>query len=137
MTHRQLDVFFYGLFMDRQVLETKGIHPTEIRVAAVPGYRLRIGARAALVPDPAAEVHGVVMKLSHGELDKLYSEPSVQAYRPEPVLAVIRDGATVAALCYNLPEPPAAGERNVEYAATLRALAARLGLPSEYIDSIS
>jgi len=122
--------------MDRRMLEAKGIRPTDIRIAAVPGYRLRIGARAALVPDPAAEVHGVLMKLSHGELDQLYAEAGVQAYRPEPVLAVTRDGASVAALCYNLPEPPAASERNVEYAAKLRALAAHIGLPSEYIASI-
>lgn len=137
MEHRRLYVFFYGLFMDRQVLESKGIRPIEVRVAAVPGYSLRIGARAALVPAPAAEVHGVLMKLSHSELDKLYSEPSVQAYRPEPVLAVTRDGATVAALCYNLPEPPATNEHNADYAAKLRVLAERIGLPSEYIKSIS
>jgi hypothetical protein len=136
MAHRRLDVFFYGLFMDRQVLEGKGIRPIEVRVAAVPGYSLRIGTRAALVLDPAAEVHGLLMQLSHSELDKLYSEPSVQAYRPEPVLAVTREGGTVPALCYNLPEPPAANERNAEYAAKLRALAARIGLPSEYITSI-
>jgi Gamma-glutamyl cyclotransferase, AIG2-like len=133
---RRLDVFFYGLFMDLQVLEAKGIHPIEIRIAVVPRYSLRIGTRAALVPDPAAEVHGVLMKLSHSELDKLYSDPSVESYRPEPVLAVTREGATLAALCYNLPEPPAANERNVEYAAKLRALAARIGLPSEYVRSI-
>jgi hypothetical protein len=136
MAHRRLDVFFYGLFMDPQVLEGKGIHPIEVRVAAVPGYSLRIGSRAALVPDPAAEVHGVLMKLSHTELDKLYSEPSVQSYRPEPVLALTREGITVAALCYNLPEPPAASERNAEYAVKLRALATRIGLPSDYIRAI-
>jgi Gamma-glutamyl cyclotransferase, AIG2-like len=136
MEPRHLDVFFYGLFMDRQVLEGKGIHPVDVRVAAVPGFTLRIGARAALVPAPAGEVHGVLMKLSHSDLEKLYSEPSVQAYRPEPVLAVTRNGGTVAALCYNLPEPPAGDEHNAEYAAKLRALAQRIGLPSDYVTSI-
>ena len=134
--HRRFDVFFYGLFMDRQLLEGKGIKPVEVRLAAVSGLSLRIGARAALVPAPAAEVHGVLMKLSHADLEKLYSEPTVQAYRPEPVLALTRDGATVAALCYNLPEPPAADEHNAEYAAKLRALAQRIGLPSAYVTSI-
>jgi hypothetical protein len=131
-----MEIFFYGLFMDPQVLEAKGIHPGDARLAAVPGFGLRIGARAALVPTPGGEVHGVLMKLSHADLEKLYSEPSVQAYRPEPVLAVARDGATVAALCYNLPEPPAPDERNPEYAAKLRALARRIGLPREYVLSI-
>jgi Gamma-glutamyl cyclotransferase, AIG2-like len=136
MDHRRLDVFFYGLFMDPQVLEAKGIHPVDARLAAVPGFRLRIGARAALVPTPGGEVHGVLMKLSHADVEKLYSEPSVQAYRPEPVLAHVSDGASVAALCYNLPEPPRADEQNAEYAGKLRALAQRIGLPADYVMSI-
>jgi hypothetical protein len=136
MEQRLLDVFFYGLFMDHQLLNGKGIRPTDIRLAAVPGFVLRIGARAALVPTPAEEVHGLLMKLSHTDIEKLYAEPSVQAYRPEPVLAVLRDGATVAALCYNLPEPPSPDEHNAEYASKLRALAQRIGLPSDYVASM-
>jgi hypothetical protein len=136
MDQRRLNVFFYGLFMDHELLDGKGLRPSDIRLAAVPGFVLRIGARAALVPTPTGEVHGLLMKLSHADLEKLYSEPSVQAYRPEPVLAVARDGATVAALCYNLPEPPSPDERNAEYASKLRSLAQRIGLPSGYIASI-
>ncbi len=136
MGPRRLEIFFYGLFMDPQVLEAKGIQPIDVRLAALPGFTLRIGARAALVPASGGEVHGVLMKLSHAELEKLYSDPGVQAYRAEPVLAVASDGASVAALCYNLPEPPPADEHNVEYAAKLRSLAQRIGLPAEYITSI-
>jgi hypothetical protein len=133
---RRIDVFFYGLFMDQELLRSKGLQPSDLRVAAVSGLKLRIGTRAALVPSPDAEVHGVLMKLSHAELDKLYAEPSVQAYRPEPVLAVATDGVTIAALCYNLPEAPAPDERNAEYATKLRALAQRIGLPNDYVESI-
>jgi len=136
MDERRLDVFFYGLFMDQQLLDGKGVHPTDVRPAVVPGFELRIGARAALVPTPAGQVHGLLMKLSHGDIENLYSEPGLRAYRPEPVLALVRDGATVAALCYNLPEPPSADERNVEYASQLRSLAQRVGLPSNYVASI-
>jgi hypothetical protein len=121
--------------MDRHLLESKGIRPADVRLGMVPGFALRIGARAALVPAPAGQVHGLLMKLSHADIEKLYSEPSVQAYRPEPVLAVVRNGETVAALCYNLPGPPP-DERNAEYAAKLRALAQRIGLPPDYVASI-
>ncbi len=41
------------------------------------------------------------------------------------------------ALAYVLPEPPAPEEHNPEYAAKLRALAERLGLPAEYTLSIT
>ena len=32
------------------------------------------------------------MTLTHDEVDRLYLEPSVAAYRPEPVLARLQDG---------------------------------------------
>jgi hypothetical protein len=50
--------------------------------------RSRIGARAAMVPTVDVQVHGALMKLPHADIENLYSEPSVRAYRPEPVLAV-------------------------------------------------
>ena len=126
------DVFFYGLFMDRELLERKGFRPTDVRIATVRGFALRIGERAALVPDPKAEVHGVLVRLAHAELEKLYSEPGVREYRPEAVIALTREGDEVPAVCYNLPEAPAA-KVNAEYARKLRALAERLGLPEDYV----
>jgi hypothetical protein len=135
-SERLVDIFFYGLFMDEKLLRDKGVHPTDIRRAALPGHALRIGARATLVPDPDGAAHGLLMKLTHADVEKLYAEPSVRVYRPETVLVVLEDGPTVAALCYNLPEPPSHDERNAEYAAKLRALAARVGLPAEYVASI-
>ena len=136
MHQRPVDVFFYGLFMDEQLLREKGAQPTDVRIASVPGYVLRIGARAALVPEPTGTVYGVVMKLSHLDIERLYSEPSVQAYKPEAVLATPQGGDIVAALCFNLPEAPSPDERNAEYTAKLRALAQRVGLPDAYVTSI-
>ena len=136
MAARRVDVFFYGLFMDAQPLLGKGVRPSDIRPALVRGFALRIGGRAALVPTPAGQVHGRLIKLTHEEIDRLYSEPSVQTYKPEAMLAVVSGNDTVAALCYNLPEAPAPTERNPEYAAKLRSLAQRVGLPDHYIASI-
>src|SRR5262245_7745840 len=106
MTARRIDVFFYGLFMDEELLRSKGANPTEVRLASVRNLSLQSGARAGLVRATGKEVHGVLMKLTHAELDRLYSEPSVQAYKPEAVLAVVSHGNSVPALCYNLPEAP-------------------------------
>jgi hypothetical protein len=133
---RKIDVFFYGLFMDEALLQAKGISSPNLRVAFVPGFQLRIGNRATLVASPSERVFGVVALLSHTELERLYSEPGVQAYKPEAVLATLLKGETLAALCFNLEEPPSTGEHNPEYAARLRALAARLELPAEYVASI-
>jgi hypothetical protein len=133
---RRADVFFYGLFMDEELLRAKGLKPESVELAAVDGVALRIGQRAALVPSRGARVHGVVMSLTVAELDRLYSEPSVQAYKPQAVLAQLASGGTVAALCYNLAEPPAATERNPEYAAKLHAIAQKMGLPAEYVATL-
>ena len=130
------DVFFYGLFMDRALLIERGLHPVNERPAKVEGYSLRIGNRATLAPTPDANVHGIVMTLSQAEIESLYSEASVRDYRPEPVTAMFADGSAAPVLCFILPEPPTPDEHNQVYADTLRALARRLGLPTEYVKSI-
>jgi Gamma-glutamyl cyclotransferase, AIG2-like len=136
MTSRRIEVFFYGLFMDADLLRAKGTHPLNVRPACVPGFALRIGQRATLLRSPDARAYGIVMELTHAEIEQLYSEPSVRAYRPEAVLAELTDGSRVPALCFNLLVPPGPEEANSEYAAKLRDLARRLGLPSNYVESI-
>jgi Gamma-glutamyl cyclotransferase, AIG2-like len=133
---RRVDVFFYGLFMDADLLRAKGAHPVNIRAACVPGFALRIGQRATLLRTPDARAYGTVMELTHSEIEQLYSEASVRAYRPESVIAELTDGSHVPALCFNLLVPPDPEEANSEYAAKLRDLGRRLGLPSDYIASI-
>lgn len=132
----RVEVFFYGLFMDEAVLREKGLRPLGRRVASVENFRLVVGERATLVPCAGGAAHGVLFSLTHGEVDALYSEHSVSAYRPEAVCAQLADGTFVPALCFNLPTPPAPGERNPIYASKLRELAARLGLPADYVSSI-
>jgi hypothetical protein len=60
---RDIDVFFYGLFMDADALRAKGMHPSNVRAARVRDLALRIGKRATLVPSAGAEVYGFVMGL--------------------------------------------------------------------------
>jgi hypothetical protein len=76
------------------------------------------------------------MELTHSEVEKLYSEPSVSAYRPEAVVAPLADGSYIPALCFNLVVPPAPEEANSDYAAKLRELAGRLKLPRGYVEEI-
>src|SRR5712692_118226 len=135
MTPRRIEVFFYGLFMDADLLRTKGAHPENLRPACVPGFALRIGQRATLLQNSGARTYGIVMELTYVEIEQLYSEASVRAYRPVAVLAELADGSRVPALCFNLLVPPGPEEANSEYAAKLRDLARRLGLPSNYVES--
>ena len=80
-----------------------------------------------------ARVTGYV---AQDELARLYAEPGLSVYQPEPVLARLEDGSSLPALCYVLPasHPPISAD--ARYAAELRALAARLGLPPGYVGAI-
>lgn len=133
---RKIDVFFYGLFMDEALLRDKGINPENPRMAFVENFALIIGERASLVPALGGTVYGFLFSLTHSEVDALYSEESVSAYRPEAVLAKLANGNVAPALCFNLPTPPSTNERNSEYVAKLRELASRIGLPPDYVSSI-
>jgi hypothetical protein len=129
-------VFFYGLFMDVEVLRARGLSPGPAQHAIVPGFAIRIGQRATLIEASNAEVHGMVIPLAPQGIEALYAEPGVRDYRPRAIQAVLDDGEEIVVLAYVLPVPPREGERNPEYAAKLRALCARLGFPAGYVDSI-
>jgi hypothetical protein len=133
---RRVDVFFYGLFMDVDVLRKLGASPENPRRAYAPDFALRIGERATLVPAPAARAYGMVIGLTHAELDRLYGGPGLEQYRAEALMAQVIGGVAVPALCYNLPRPPEPDERNPDYAHRLKSLLAKLGFPEDDLASI-
>jgi hypothetical protein len=137
MSERRIDAFFYGLFMDREVLREGGVAPVNPRRAYVDDFALRIGQRATLVPSAGARAYGVLFALTHAELDRLYRAPGLEQYRPEAVLARPLEGAPTPALCYNLREAPGPHERNPEYAARLQQALGKLDFPPEYVASVS
>ena len=136
MGHRQVDGFFYGLFMDTQVLREAGTAPSNFRRAHVDGFALRIVERATLVPSPGARAYGMLIALTHADLERLYSAPGLEVYRPEAVTAHPLEGEAVPALCYNLVVAPEPHERNPDYAERLRSVLASLGFPDEYVESV-
>jgi hypothetical protein len=133
---RQIDGFFYGLFMDVEVLRQAGTRPSNCRRAYVADFALRIGQRATLVPSPGDRAYGMLISLTHADLERLYGTPGLEAYRPEAVVAHSLEGEAVPALCYNLVEAPGPHERNPEYAMRLRRLLESLRFPIEYAASV-
>ena len=135
MSELTRDVFFYGLFMDEGILREKGVVPRTPRKAVVPGYRLRIGQRAMLEPQFAAQAFGMVFALTEREIESLYAEPGLEMYRPESVTASFEDGTFGAVTTFNLHDTSAVGAPNSEYAAKLRAVLERLGFPADHVRS--
>ena len=128
-------VFFYGLFMDEDLLRAKGLNPNNIRLAALKDYELKIGARATLVPAVGACAYGTVMELDSNELQSLYSGDGVEDYVPETVQINVIKGPTVEASTYILPVEKLSGS-NSEYAAKLADVAKKLALPDDYVGEI-
>lgn len=137
MSDRRIDAFFYGLFMDREILRKAGVVPTNPRRAYVEGFALRIGQRATLLPSAGARAYGMLFALTHSELDRLYAAPGLEQYHPEAVFAQPLVGTPMPALCYNLREAPQPDERNPEYAARLQRALRELDFPAEYVASVS
>ena len=128
-------VFFYGLFMDENLLATKGVKPSEVNPGFLEGFDLRIGERATLVRCPGGRAYGVVMDIAPSEATELYAGVSVADYQPEPVIVELMDGTQTEATCYNLPGDRVTGVSR-KYAEALLSIASRLGFPESYLDQI-
>jgi hypothetical protein len=137
MSDRRIDAFFYGLFMDADVLRESGVTPTNPRRAYVEDFALRIGHRATLVPSVGSRAYGMLFALTHSEVERLYTAPGLEHYRPEAVLALPLEGTPAPALCFNLREAPSPHERNPEYAARLQRALSKLDFPQQYVAAVS
>ena len=137
MSERTIDVFFYGLFMDVEVLEEAGVVSKNARRAYADGFALRIGQRATLVQSADGRVYGMVFAVTHADLDRLYSKPGLEHYRAEAILVQTFEGQSTPALCFNLIEAPQPHEQNEEYANRLRTVLTKLNFPSNYISHLA
>ena len=129
MTAARVDGFFYGLFMDEEVLAAAGVVARNPRRAYLDGYAVVLGDRAALVPSEGSKAYGMVFELSESDLATLYGASDLQAYRPETVTVTSLAGDAMETVCYNLPEKPDPADANPEYAVKLQKALTKLGFP--------
>lgn len=99
MTERQVSVFFYGSFINLDVLKQAGLELDGFRVAQLHAWDIHIGPLATLMPKANAVVYGTVVECTHAELDRLYSQDWVGGYLPEAVVVEV-DRAFLPALTY-------------------------------------
>jgi hypothetical protein len=128
-------VFFYGLFMDEELLEKQGIQVLSSAVGYVEGFTIAIGERATLLPEVGSQAYGVLMQLNPGSATALYEGQGLTDYVAETVTVQLPGNCTANAVCYNLPAKKPSG-KNRAYAAALLALAARLELPDSYLEHL-
>jgi hypothetical protein len=124
--------FFYGSFINLDVLKQADFVPERFEVARLSGFDIRIQPLANLVRSEEHCVYGIVAPATHRQLARLYSQDWVGTYLPEAVLVETLDGKWRPALCYIAPSPeprPAAGD----YVDRIVGPARQLGFPDWYV----
>ena len=127
--------FFYGSFINLEVLKNAGFVPHTYEVARLSGFDIRIQPLANLVRSDQHTVYGILAPCTHEQLRRLYDYARDRlggTYLPEPVLAETLDGKSRPALCYIAPalEPGPAGN---DYIDRIVGPARRHGFPDWYI----
>jgi len=114
-TTRLHDIFFYGLYMDEEILKSNNVVPRNKRIAIAHGYKLRVGNMATLLREENAKAYGLLYALTHDEIDTLYKNAGLTQYVTEALSVELEDGSYISALCCNLLTPPKDDESNSEY----------------------
>lgn len=97
---KTVNVFFYGSFINRDVLARVDYRPEHTNVAHLNGFDIALRPLATVIHSDSSCVYGVLAKATHVELERLYGEAWVRAYLPEAVIVTTRDGGLHPALCY-------------------------------------
>ncbi|HKQ62992.1 MAG TPA: gamma-glutamylcyclotransferase family protein [Candidatus Polarisedimenticolaceae bacterium] len=135
MAEARVWTFFYGSYMNLDVLREMPVTPASWERARLPGFDIVIQPRANLVRSERESVYGVLATLTHRELDRLYTHARDvlgETYLPEAVLVERLVGGWKAALCYTAPtmRPRPADPAYVE---RILKPARDLGFPAGYL----
>ena len=130
--------FFYGSYMNLEVLREVDLVPDRVEVAILAGFDIEIRPLANLVESVAHCVYGILAAATHAELDRLYTharEVLGGVYLPHPVLARSRTGQFEPALCYIAPSLPPAPAKP-DYVARIVGPARSYGFPDWYVERL-
>ena len=134
MVEPKVWVFFYGSFINLDVLRGAGLVPDRVEVARLGGFDIVIRPLANLVRSDQHSVYGILATSTHTELARLYDyarDTLGGTYLPEAVLAEAA-GAWRPALCYIAPQMEPAPASN-DYLDRIVVPARRHGFPDWYL----
>jgi hypothetical protein len=132
-------VFFYGSYINPDVLREAALVPDEWHIATLAGFDLTIAPRANLLRDSAKMVWGILATATHAELARLYNDHAQkilgETYLPEAILATDTAGRLRPAMTYIAPSmQPRAAEK--AYVERIASPAERFDFPEWYIQKI-
>ncbi len=130
--------FFYGSYINLDVLKEVNYIPRRYEVARLPGFDITIGPLANLVRSDQHTAYGIVATGTHAELDRLYDHAKDVLggqYLPEAVLVQTLSGQWLPALTYI--SPSLGGESpSHDYVDRIAGPARAYGFPSWYVDRL-
>ena len=134
---RAVWTFFYGSFMNPAVLARAGVRPLMPRRGRLEGWDIEIRPRATLVPSKRRSVYGILAKVTHAELHKLYVKDwfGFGAYLPEAVIVTDVQRRRVPAMCY-IAWRRGRGKPTQQYLDKVLATAAKYRFPRSYIERV-
>lgn len=135
MAEPRIRIFFYGSFINLDVLREVQLVPQSVEVARLPGFDIRIEPLANIEPADDACVYGIVADATHAELARLYGQDWVASYLPQAVLVETRNGAWIPALVY-VAASPARSPAASDYVDRIVGPARELGFPEWYIERL-
>jgi len=138
MAEPKVWTFFYGSYMNFDVLKGVNVAPEQWEVAKLSGFDIRIQPRTNLIRFDQQCVYGIIATATHQELARLYTHAKDvlgEIYLPEAVLVETREGKWKPALCYICPEMEPKPADNA-YVERIAKPAREFGFPEWYIERI-
>ena len=138
MTNPTVWVFFYGSYINFDVLREVDLVPEQWEVARLDGFDIRIQPRANLVRSDQHCVYGIVATATHAQLSRLYAHARDvlgEVYLPEAVLVQTRTGTWRPALCYICPDM-APRPAETAYVERITSPARGYGFPEWYLERL-
>ena len=123
--------------MNKAVLARAGVRPTRVLRGRLHGWDIEIRPRATLVPAKRARVYGILAKVTHRDLDKLYTKDwfGFGTYLPEAVIVSDTQRRRLPAICY-IAWRSGGGKPTREYLDQIISTAADYDFPRWYIERI-
>ena len=133
---RRVPVFFYGSFMDREVLRQRGVEPGDLQPAKLWGFDLRFRPLATIAPvEEHACVYGLLATATHADLQRLYGQGMASSYQPEAVIVETIPGRQLPALVY-IAWGPTAPLSSPDYLQHLLGPARESAFPEWYLQHL-
>jgi ketosteroid isomerase-like protein len=132
LTTESLNIFFYGSFMDLELLRTLGVVPKTFGKAELKNWSIAFSSMATLVQSEGDSVYGTIAELSRDEVRMLYTRDDLKHYSPVDIAVATERNKHVPAQCY-ISKPGAGQKPSVDYLRRVIQAAESLGFPPAYL----